>query len=231
MDFYIGEWIFGNITCKISAFFLEFLIINSIFILLWISIDQYLYVFYSTTYNKKLYNLKVNMISTIILAVILSIPYPIIYHSKQNGCNKTICVADNLGVLWREIVLGLQTVIYYIFPIILMIFFYSKILIFLNRKLKVTRRNLTPISKNSNLEGNQNKNVTDNVDKNGRKMPSTQSKKTNISNKTIVPMIILLGISHMLFLLYQVFYPIIFTLVNKKLRRKIFDKISCSTKS
>ncbi|KAF0988459.1 hypothetical protein HZS_6885 [Henneguya salminicola] len=204
VDFYKEEYIFGTVGCKISQYLKEFTLIFTTFILLWISFDQYIYVFYSFKYAKILPRVNVNIICTIILALILSIPYPIIYHTRQKECNTRTCTGDK-------------------------------------------------------YEKNKTQTITDNIEKNCNQQTSHQSKERKKLMKTISPMIILLGFflitwtpfilvrwlrifnedinpyilrtSHLLFMIYQVFYPIIFTLIDKKLRRKFTDKIPCFKRS
>ncbi|KAF0988240.1 hypothetical protein HZS_4684 [Henneguya salminicola] len=134
VDFYMGEYIDGSIGCKISHFFKEFTLMITTFILLWISFDQYIYVFYSTNYAKILPRVNVNILCTAIFGLILSIPYPIIYHVRLNECKKRICRGDYSGFFWKAFFLCLQTIFYYFIPICFMIFFYCKILIYLKRK-------------------------------------------------------------------------------------------------
>ncbi|KAF1744392.1 hypothetical protein MXB_2916 [Myxobolus squamalis] len=145
-----GYWVGGNALCKSSAFFVEFSMVSSSFILLWVCLDRYLMIFKANVYNKLFNNVLLNMAVSILVAVILCIPFPILYSKRKTTCidsgGKTYevntCEYDYSKISLVRFIFIIETILVFVLPTIIMIFLYSKILMFIRK----TNKSNSPIS-------------------------------------------------------------------------------------
>ncbi|XP_069469248.1 C-C chemokine receptor type 4-like [Ambystoma mexicanum] len=133
--YHSSQWIFGNIMCKIISwlFFLGFY--SSVMFLTLMTVDRYLAIVHSlsTTSARRVRYATVASLAVWFISLVVSAPELIFSGERRNSNGEALCeeitfVGESYHT-WKKVAFFQHSVMFYLVPLVIVIFCYSRILI------------------------------------------------------------------------------------------------------
>lgn len=227
MDMLQNDFYMGNYACKYMYVSLELGNYITALLVMCICLDQYQFVFHSSTYSRKFTSPSIIHASVCGVAGAFVTPWVYLFHVQYFKCGNRYCSAT-ASTLY-DIALASKLMLFFVFPCFIMLFLYIKILHYLHTKeiaLNTSKKKLsrsdnsTDSSNDGNNEHNDSKNNVDVVTINFETEKSHS--KIKYYQKTMIHMTIIFGLFFMSALPYFVLRGLRDTLKLSRMFLKCF---------